>query len=377
MESVRVVILGDIGASEENADRFAKGDRSLLIDTRIASILDQADIRIANLEKPLTDLETPLGYCAPDYRAPVASVNFLSAINLTAVSLANNHIMDQRDQGLYSTISALRQKGIIPVGAGENLSQARKAVVMEKNGVRIGVYACVEHEFSIATSDSPGANPFDPLESLDHIVELRESCDLVIVLYHGGTEGYPYPTPWLQRVCRRMCDKGADLVVCQHSHCIGCEEQYENSRIVYGQGNFLLDNIPIPCWKTSLLIEVEATKNGLKEIRYFPLRRSPYGTGIAEDENDLLECFRKRSEEIRDPIFLESQYIQFCKTKEGHYFANLMGMSRFMQRVLRRLGLLNLASMKYGKKRRNVLYDYIMCDAHREAITRLCMTIDN
>ena len=31
---------------------------------------------------------------------------------------------------------------------------------------------------------------------------------------------------------------GADVVLCQHSHCIGCYEQYEGAHILYGQGNF-------------------------------------------------------------------------------------------------------------------------------------------
>ena len=42
-------------------------------------------------------------------------------------------------------------------------------------------------------------------------------CDYLIVLYHGGVQEYRFPTPKLSIICKRMCDKGADLVICQHS----------------------------------------------------------------------------------------------------------------------------------------------------------------
>ena len=65
--------------------------------------------------------------------------------------------------------------------------------------MKIGIYACAENEFTIATDTTAGANPFDPFESLDHIQNLKRSCDYVIVLYHGGKEHYRYPSPYLQK----------------------------------------------------------------------------------------------------------------------------------------------------------------------------------
>jgi hypothetical protein len=69
------------------------------------------------------------------------------------------------------------------VGAGSNLNEAAKPYIWEHDGIQVGFYACAEYEFTIATEHSPGANPFDPLESLDHISILRNECDYIIVLY--------------------------------------------------------------------------------------------------------------------------------------------------------------------------------------------------
>jgi len=133
---------------------------------------------------------------------------------------------------LKSTQDILNKQDIPFVGAGENLSVASKPYIIQNDELKIGIYACAENEFTIATESSPGANPFDPLESLDHIQRLKEKCDYVLVLYHGGKEHYRYPSPYLQKVSRKIVEKGADLVVCQHSHCIGCYEEYKDATIV-------------------------------------------------------------------------------------------------------------------------------------------------
>ena len=136
--------------------------------------------------------------------------------------------------------------------------------------------AVSEHEFTIASENSAGANSFDPLDSLDQISNLKKEVDYLIILYHGGKEYYRFPTPYLQRVCRKIVDKGANLVVCQHSHCIGAFEDYKNSKIIYGQGNFIFDRedrINKDCSQTSLLIEICLDKN-IISINYYPLRKN-------------------------------------------------------------------------------------------------------
>lgn len=92
----------------------------------------------------------------------------------------------------------------------------------------------------------------------------------MIVLYHGGKEQYRYPSPNLQKTCRKLVEKGADLVVCQHSHCIGCREEYLQGTIVYGQGNFLFDDEENEYWQTSLLIMISDDF----EVKYIPLKKN-------------------------------------------------------------------------------------------------------
>lgn len=107
-------------------------------------------------------------------------INGIEKILPDLLIFANNHILDQ-GEGLYSTLRVLEDNNINYVGAGSNLHEAARPYVLEQNGICIGVYACAEHEFTIASENSVGANPFDSLENLDHISCLKNSCDYVIV----------------------------------------------------------------------------------------------------------------------------------------------------------------------------------------------------
>ncbi len=92
---MNILILGDVGASASNLELFKKADKDLF-SSEIQDICRQSDIVLLNLEKPLTDALTPLDKCPPDYAAPTETINGIKLLNPTAVTLANNHILDQQ-----------------------------------------------------------------------------------------------------------------------------------------------------------------------------------------------------------------------------------------------------------------------------------------
>ena len=222
--SVKLMIGADLVPTESNYEYFKSGNVDALLGDKLIKKLRDVDFTIFNLEVPLTDKMTPIEKCGPNLIAPTYTIKGLNAINPSFFSLANNHILDQGEQGLESTIKLLNENGIAYAGAGSNLEEAKQPFICEIDGIKMGIYCCAEHEFTIATERKAGANPFDPLESLEHVAELKNQCDYVIVLYHGGKEHFRYPSPELQKRCRKMIERGANLVVCQHSHCIGAEE---------------------------------------------------------------------------------------------------------------------------------------------------------
>ena len=367
-----IIIGADIVPTTSNLELFEKGRIEKLVGKELLTILQSADYRIFNLEVPLTEEIAPIKKQGPALAASTKCVVGLKGLCIDLFTLANNHILDQGDAGLQSTIRLLEKCGISVVGAGNNLQEAKVPYVFEVKGTKYGVYACAEHEFSIATDVDSGANPFDPLESLDHIVELKRMCDYVIVLYHGGKEHYRYPSPYLRKVCRKLIEKGADLVVCQHSHCIGCKEEYRKGTIIYGQGNFLFDDSNSEFWKTGLLVDIQDDKS----IKYIPVKKENQCVRLAcsEEAEEIVADFESRSKEISTDGFIETSYIQFSKRMRSDYILYFLGLSgSFTFRALNKISgqrLKKYVTEKTIKKRGLGIRNYIECEAHRELLLK-------
>ena len=325
-KTATLLIGGDLVPTESNIKMFSDGDVLQLLGYELLDVLVDANYRMFNLEAPITDTTVPINKCGPNLTISPATIGGIKKIGVDVFGLANNHILDQGNSGLESTINILEKNRIRHLGAGMNLFEAAKPLIIELGEKRIGVYACAEHEFTIAGENHPGANPFDPLESMDHIVKLKkDDCDYIIVLYHGGKEHYRYPSPYLQKVCRKMVDKGANLIVCQHSHCIGCRENYNNSTIIYGQGNFLFDLSDDELWQTSLLLEV-SIEDGFF-VKELPIVKKQNCIRMAKgkDAENILTNYRDRSLQILQDGFVDREYSKFASSMLNGYLGAFLG----------------------------------------------------
>lgn len=367
---MKILIGADFVPTKSNFSQFESGNVKELFGSELCDKIEGADYRIFNLEVPLADRENPIPKCGPNLIAPTKCIAGYKAARVDLLTLANNHILDQDQQGLESTIQILNQAGIAYTGVGSTPDEAAKSYAFFCDGKKIGVYACAEHEFSIVTEHSAGANPIDLLESPDHVAKLKEQCDYVIVLYHGGKEHYRYPSPNLQKVCRKLVEKGADFVVCQHSHCIGCEEKYQGGTIVYGQGNFLFDDDDSEFWKTSLLISI----SDAFKIEYIPLVKNGSTVRMAKGDtaDEILADFRFRGRRIQESGFIEAEYARFSQEMLNRY---LMTFSRKGNGFAFR-GVNKLTHGKWAKGSaarlpqtyKLALMNYIQCEAHRELL---------
>lgn len=370
---MKLLIGADLVPTDTNLELFSSADAKELVGQELLDILKAADYRVFNLEVPLTDELTPIEKNGPALIAPTETILGYTELGVDCLTIANNHIMDQGVEGFSSTLQILDQKGIAHVGGGNSLQEAAKPHIVELEGKKIGFYACVEHEFSVAGEDTPGANPFDPLESPDHVAALRAQCDFLVVLYHGGKEHYRYPSPDLRKTCRKLVEKGADLVLCQHSHCIGCEEKYGKGTIVYGQGNFLFDHSKSEFWKTSLLVQV----NENFEVSYIPLCKQDNKVRLAQGEQaqQILTEFQIRSGEILEPGFVEESYARFAEAMSLQYYIAFGGRESRLFRLCNKLLNNRLRIWRYkrcfDKKKCLAICNYVQCEAHRELVLQV------
>lgn len=367
---MQIIVGADVVSTESNKALFEVGDVHTLVGDNIYNILLSSDACIFNIEAPLYDENSPIIKCGPCLKMSSKSICGIKNLKPAVVTLANNHIMDHGIDGLKNTINCLNDAGIPFVGAGMNLADASKCYVIERDGIRIGVYSVAEHEFSIANGVQPGANPFDPLDSFDHISNLKNETDFVMVLYHGGKEYYRYPSPYIQRVFKKMVDKGADFVVAQHTHCIGAFEEYKGALLVYGQGNFIFDGGNNEYWNSGILVKLDITKSSFA-YSFIPFVKDSGCIRAVEEKNIdyFLNDFYERSDNIKNSDFVNNTYDNYCISSIDSYFSFIHGSKEtLLFRVFNKISRNHLVSNMYSLKQKNSLLNVIECEAHRELV---------
>ncbi len=366
-----ILIGGDIVPTKSNNLYFEKGDIKMLFGQDILNIMNDTNYCIYNLECPFSNVTRPINKSGPALVANLSAINAIRSIKPSLVTLANNHIMDQGEEGLFSTIKLLNESNINFIGAGKDICSAQKPYFIETNKKRVGFFACAEHEFSIATADKPGANPVDLLDTPDLVYNIKKECDYLIILYHGGKEYYRYPSPQLQRRCRKLSEKGANLIVCQHSHCIGCMEKFGDSTIVYGQGNFIFDGSDEECWRTSLLIVLDDNF----DISFVPIVKEKNVVRLAKGEkaNLILSDFECRNNEIKENGIIEEKFDEISSKEIDTYLLKMSGFrTSFAYYVLNKLFFHKLTpyliKRRYAGESLLSIKNYIECEAHSELI---------
>ncbi len=316
---MKIVIGADLFPSPITEKMFVdKKGRELFGD--VMDIVERADRFIVNLECALTDKDTKIRKCGANMKADPRCAEALKDFGVTDVMLANNHVYDFGEEGLRDTMAHLTAAGLPYAGIGENDTDSRKPYVIEQDGKKIAIINVCEHEYCYALPNAMGANPFDPFLTMHDIREAKKQNNFVIVIYHGGKEYCRYPSPRLYLACHEMAECGADVVLTQHSHCIGCYEQYEGCHILYGQGNL---NFIAPSdregWFTGLLTELNI---GDKiDIKFYPMRALETGVDLAkgDDAIEIMDGFKKRNMELQNGDWRRG-WTEFCNSPEENYY---------------------------------------------------------
>jgi poly-gamma-glutamate capsule biosynthesis protein CapA/YwtB (metallophosphatase superfamily) len=250
-EVTTLAAVGDIMLGRRVGDRHRDDPGAPL--KPLAKRLAAAEITIGNFESTLSaDGSATQG--GDSFAASPRVTPGLRAAGFDLMSLANNHVGDYGDRALRQTLSRFEVAGIKTVGAGPNLTAARRPVIIERGAVRIGFLAVDSiGETPAATRTRPGTNRLNmpprtgPLnrsqlqQISSDIRALRKRVDTVVVLTHWGTQ-YTHRPESSQRVAAQaFADAGADLVIGGHPHWVQGLETTGSAVVVHSLGNFIFD----------------------------------------------------------------------------------------------------------------------------------------
>ena len=253
--TIHFVFAGDILLSDHVLGAYNKaGDISGVVDGTFRSVIDSSDVFMANEEFPFSSRGTAAADKQFTFRLPPEKVSIFQELGIDIVTLANNHALDFGTDALLDTCHTLDQAGIYRVGAGANLDEAKRPVIMEIKGKKIGFLGAsrvIPVGSWNATANGPGMlTTYDPALLLEEIRKAKEECDFVIVYVHWGIERDERPQDYQRTMGKQYIDAGADRVIGSHPHVLQGMEYYKGKPIIYSLGNFIFGS-SIP--RTALL----------------------------------------------------------------------------------------------------------------------------
>jgi poly-gamma-glutamate capsule biosynthesis protein CapA/YwtB (metallophosphatase superfamily) len=305
-EVTTIAAVGDIMLGRRVGDRHRTDPGAPL--KPLAKRLAAAEITVGNFESTLSTAGSPT-QGGDSFAASPRVTAGLRGAGFDLMSLANNHVGDYGDRALRQTLTRFEAAKIRTVGAGRDLTAARRPVIIERDGVRVGFLAVDSiGETPAAAGSRPGTNRLNmpprtgPLNRsqlrriASDIRALENRVDTVVVLAHWGTQYTHRPEPSQRSAARAFADAGADLVIGGHPHWVQGLEMAGSAMVVHSLGNFVFDMDFQTKTREGILLEIVLWGDKVKAIEPVPYvidnSFSPRLTGGARGRGILNDVWR-------------------------------------------------------------------------------------
>lgn len=336
----------------------------------VKAFFNNFDLSIVNLEAPcVTGEGKAILKDGPSLKCTEEAVEALQYAGVDVVTLANNHLNDYGAAGVLNTIKTCEHYNIGFVGAGANEQKASEIYYQVIKGKRLAIINCCEHEFSIATNSTPGANHISSIKIYNQISEAKNKSDYIVVITHGGHEHYQLPSPRMKELFRFFIDAGADAVVNHHQHCISGYEIYKGKPIAYGIGNFCFDraNTVDDMWNDGMIacLELQESNVSLELKPFMQCSHHPVVEFSQAIENRVLSEVASLSEIIADDDKLQQMFQSFVATKQKQY---TLPFEPYGGRILSALYRKKLLPSFLSKKKSIRNYGFMLCESHFDIV---------
>lgn len=243
----------------------------------VKDLFQKDDLTILNLETPVTTRGIGAKNKQFVFKAHPDAIKAMKDAGVDAVNVANNHTLDQGEQGLLDTLDHLKANNIPFAGAGRNSDEAYAPVYIERKGMKIALFGFTRVLPELgwnARAGRPGlAGVYneDVNLAVKSIQDARKKANLIIVVAHWGKERVTVPDNNQTTLAHSFIEAGADLVIGGHPHVLQGVEQYKGKWIAYSTGNFIFTkatNRP-KTWDTAVF-QARCTTKGNCDLRMIP-----------------------------------------------------------------------------------------------------------
>lgn len=372
---MRIAFSGDIAVTTSTQND--------LVSNEVGCVLRAVDYSFACFEAPFFDGELhQYSKVGPHLRQDHDVEKLLPYF--THFSFANNHIMDYGVNGAMATQTKLMLHNITTLGWSALYPQMYEPVIVEKDGVRVAVFAWAEAQYGCCKSadDKVGyAWLFNPY-CYRLIQEYKCKVDYVIVYLHAGLEDESIPLLDWRIQYRNYIDFGADLVVGGHPHIMQGKELYKDRWIYYSLGNLYFNGeyaLNTEDFCRSIILECDFTKDDIRLKETFV----DFCSGKIELSDDLsLRRFNYLteilcSENQQEYICLYEAMIDRCWEEYYRFYYSFpiwrdKGDAPLYKRIFNKLMKGYVYRCFEPAVSLNKIYHNINIDTHRFVVSRVC-----
>jgi poly-gamma-glutamate capsule biosynthesis protein CapA/YwtB (metallophosphatase superfamily) len=303
-----VIFAGDLNFAANF--EYAAQHRPINVFARWKRIV-QYDLMMVNLENAVTQsvdsMEKEFVFkMKPEF------LSQLSGAGISIVNCANNHTADFGVEGILETIHQLDSAGIRHTGIGRNLAEARKPVVFQVKGIRIGFLGYGGSSAFIASRTQPGTTSRSEWLILEDIKRLRPRVDFIVINLHWGEELETKPDSNQIVLAHRMIECGADLIVGHHPHVLQGIERYRGKIVAYSLGNFVFGGNSRCANCETAVLKVRFAKDTM-EVLAVPVSVRNWQPAPADSSTAyrVLQCLQERSQVFFETISFTSLGVRY------------------------------------------------------------------
>ena len=226
----------------------------------VKKYFEDGDINICNVETTLSGESYEYkGYPRFDTLDELGEA--LINANFNIAGIANNHIIDKSEYGLFRTVNTLREQGLLTTGVNKN--NEKTFTTKEIDGIRVGICAYVYESgeyygqktingLIVSDAIEDNINTFDPsnlgetYEKLSKDIESMKKADIDILVFymHWGHEYHESSATYQKEIAQFLAKNDVDIVFGSHPHVIQEYELIDRGRngktvVFYSMGNFI------------------------------------------------------------------------------------------------------------------------------------------
>ncbi len=239
---ITIAMVGDMMLGTTYPKNQLPADDGAHLFDDVAMLLSDATLAVGNCEGAICEggkCTKGKGKYSYAFRMPPSYAELFQGAGFDFLSLANNHSNDFGRDGIVQTMRMLDSMHIQYAG----VKDLCRTSMLVRDGVRYGFCAFGHNSYTYRHQDTATVKEI--------LRELRDTCDILIVSFHGGAEGKDQAhlpqgrenflgedRGSLRSFAHLCIDEGADIVYGHGPHVCRAVECYKGRFIAYSLGNF-------------------------------------------------------------------------------------------------------------------------------------------